>query len=805
MSKKMSRKKLKKMMKSLKKMLENLYYINRYYNEKIDDKSVLIESKNGEDVAGNMFYILKELSASEYQEYTVYLVAAENKIERFNNLLENYNISGVKVIKRLSLQYFKMLAKAKYLFTDTTFPYMFIKKDGQIYTNTWHGTPLKHMGNQVVNRKYAMGNVKRNFTFSDYLVYPNDEMKNKMMKAYGIENLYQGNILNAGYPRNAIFFNRDDEKELRKKLELENKQIICYMPTWRGNMLARKGNEQHKEIIDNIRYIDKKLNDNQIMYIKMHVLVQKDLNFDGFKHIKPFPKDIETYQFLNIADILITDYSSVFFDYANTKKKIILYTYDKEEYLSTRGFYYSLEEFPFPKVDTVEELVKEINLPKKYDETEFLKKFCTYDNKNAAKNLVKLVIKGEKCKEITIEKAKGNNKPNTLIYVSTLGLSGMTSSIISLMDVIDSNKENIYFSFRQSTLKREPLRIKKLPSECEVFPISSAFVYSFKDIITYILFYKLNISTNFVRKNMDKFYKREFLRLFGNVKFDRVIHFTGYEKRITGLLQRADAKRAIFVHNDMVQEIKTKGNQHLKTLYEAYNNYDRVVAVSNDIVPSIKNISKNDENIVIVNNAHDYKSILKKKEKEICFDENTASNVSEEVFKQIMEKKNFIKFINIARFSPEKGQKRLIDAFEKFYRNHKESFLIIIGGYGPLYKELNKYTKHLDSRYNIIIIKSISNPFPILKKCDLFILSSFYEALGLVLLEADTCGVPCISTDVTGPRGFMKKYNGHLVPDSEEGILQGMNDFVDGKIKCMNFDAEKYNQMVKEEYEKIFK
>ena len=118
--------------------------------------------------------------------------------------------------------------------------------------------------------------------------------------------------------------------------------------------------------------------------------------------------------------------------------------------------------------------------------------------------------------------------------------------------------------------------------------------------------------------------------------------------------------------------------------------------------------------------------------------------------------------------------------------------------------EKNEYIKHLDCRYNVIFIKSIDNPFPILKRCDLFILSSYYEALGLVLLEADTCGIPCIATDVRGPRGFLKKYNGTLVENSEEGILKGMNDFMQGKVKCMNFDAEKYNQQVKKEYEKIF-
>ena len=65
----------------------------------------------------------------------------------------------------------------------------------------------------------------------------------------------------------------------------------------------------------------------------------------------------------------------------------------------------------------------------------------------------------------------------------------------------------------------------------------------------------------------------------------------------------------------------------------------------------------------------------------------------------------------------------------------------------------------------------------ILKKCDLFILSSLYEGLGLVILEADTLGVPVISTDVEGPKGFMEEHGGFLVPNNEDGILWGMNEF----------------------------
>ena len=795
--------KLKKLKTKVINKIKQMYYLRCYYKEKIVDNYVLIESKQGEDLAGNMFYTLKEI-VKNHKNFEVFLTVAADQQKKLQKLLKKHGIESVKIVLYKSLDYYKLLATAKYLFNDTSFPMVFTKREGQVYTNTWHGTPLKQMGKDVINRKYAIGNVKRNLMFADYLVYPNDEMKEKMISAYGLQNLYNATVLNAGYPRNAVFFDKNSEKNVRKKLKLEGKQIIVYMPTWRGIMTNKEQGEQFKEIIELMRYMDEHLTDNQVFYVKMHVLVQKDLKFGDFKHIKSFPTGMETYEVLNTADVLITDYSSVFFDFANTKKKIVLYTYDEEEYTKTRGFYYSLDELPFPKVYTPKELLEEINTPKNYDDADFLKKFCTYDNIEAPKALVDYVLDGKESKQVKPEKLQKDGKDNVLIYSSTLALNGITSSLISLMNVIDSNKENIIFTFRQKALAHYPMRITKLPENSDVFPISSGFVYSFAEQVASILFYNLNINTRFVKKYIDRMYKREVIRLFGNAKFDKVIHFTGYEKRITGLFERFDAKRAIFVHNDMVSELKTKGNQHYKTLREAYNKYDRVVAVSEDIIDPIKKISGRDDNIVVVHNAHDYKTIIEKSKKEIEYSDTTVSNVSEKILKKLLDM-NYTKFINIARYSPEKGQKRLIDAFEKFYKANNNSLLIIIGGYGKLYEELHEYIKHLDCRYNVILIKSIDNPFPILKRCDLFILSSFYEALGLVLLEADTCGVPCFSTDVRGPRGFMKKYNGTLVENSEEGILKGMNDFMAGKIKCMNFDAEKYNQEVKQEYENIFK
>jgi CDP-glycerol glycerophosphotransferase len=97
----------------------------------------------------------------------------------------------------------------------------------------------------------------------------------------------------------------------------------------------------------------------------------------------------------------------------------------------------------------------------------------------------------------------------------------------------------------------------------------------------------------------------------------------------------------------------------------------------------------------------------------------------------------------------------------------------------------------------------MKNPMPVLKQCDFFLLSSYHEGLGLVLLEADTLGIPVVSTDIPGPQGFMQKYGGMLVPPDENGMYQAMQACIEGKVKPLNVDYEEYNRYAVEQFEQM--
>ncbi|KZX17305.1 glycosyltransferase [Methanobrevibacter filiformis] len=800
--------KSKRLFKKLKRETHNVIkdsILIRYYNNlEIDEKLIVVESKNGKDIGGNIFYLLKELSDERFKDFKVVLPIRKNNLKNIDKFFLNHNISNIEFCEVGTLKYYKYLFSGKYLFNDSTFPSSFIKKDSQIYVNLWHGTPLKKLGRDVPRRAYALGNVQKNFIMADYLLYPSQYMEKHMIDAYMLRNLTNAKILNMGYPRNSIFLNDEARKSLKFKLGLENKEIIVYMPTYRGALTELKSQEFTEELKSYLSAIDSLLHNNQIFYVKLHPFVKYSINCEIYNHIKVFPEFYETYEFLNIADTLITDYSSIFFDFAVTRNKIILFPYDESKYSEEHGLYMDLEDLPFPKVYNPQDLINEINSEKNYNDDEFIEKFCSYEDIDSPKYLCDFIISNKKDDKVHIKEIKHNGKENVLFYSGNLAKNGITSSMFSLLENIDLDKRNYFLSFRMKKTRRYSLTVSELTREVDYIPINDKNNYNFLEALAYFTYYKLNKSNSAIVKQLDKSFKRNIKKHYYNTKFDMVVHFTGYEQAITSLLRRFDTKRVIYAHNDLVEELNTKKNQHFLTLKDAYNDYDKIAIVSEDLKEPTLKIKGNMDNVYVVENFISDESILEKSKLPIHFDEITKSNVELDELKDILNS-NSHKFITIGRFSHEKGHLRLLKVFNEYYKRNKDVYLIIIGGYGRLYRKTLEYAESLECYSRVVIINYMSNPFPILKSCDLFILSSFYEGLGLVLLEADILGIKVFSTDIKGPKTFMEKYNGLLVENSENGICKGINDYFEGRISKLNIDYKEYNQNIHDQFEELFK
>ncbi|GAB4318056.1 MAG: hypothetical protein Kow0019_19450 [Methanobacteriaceae archaeon] len=568
-----------------------------YYNLPIDKNLILLESKNGGDIAGNIFYIIKELNKNEYGDYKIVISLKKELHDIKKNLLHNYDIFDFIFTETGSLEYYKYLYSAKYLFSDSTFPSVFIKKPEQIYLNTWHGTPLKKLGKTNEKRCYGLGNVQRNFAMADYLLYPNPFMEETMINSFMLKNLSKAKIMNEGYPRNTIFFNKDAASELKSQLGINDKQVIVYMPTWRGLYTNLDIKGQNKTINKYLSEIDALLSNKQVLFVKLHTVVKDELNYKEYKHIKAFPQEYETYHILNMADCLITDYSSVLFDFACSKKKIILFVYDEDEYLKETGTYFSLDELPFPKVYSATELVKEINKPKKYHDKEFLEKFCKYENSNATETICKYLF-FDQDNNVQIKDVGSDGKENILIYIGSLSDDQITESLVTLLENINLKKRNYYLTFRASQVKNNVSKLFELSKKLNYIPMHDNLTLNLKDLMAFRLFFKHNKLNNMIKKQLDLCYKRNLVKYFPTIKFDKIIHFTGFDKQIINLLEREDGEKTIFVHKNILKEIE-KGKQHEITLKQAYNNYDHIFITKKELFKPTLELSSKSDNIIV--------------------------------------------------------------------------------------------------------------------------------------------------------------------------------------------------------------
>lgn len=780
-------------------------YIRFYDALPIDDQTILMEAEQGRTLNGNIFYIAKYLSQSpKYQNFKLYLSARGGNVRRFQKMLEFHNVENIQVLSLSSNEYFRILASAKYLITDTSFLPFFVKKEGQVYLNTWHGTPLKCLGKNIQTGPHGIGNGQRNFVCSDFLLFPNEYTMKHIIEDYMLENISQSKCVLAGYPRNEVFFDDESRARLQEEFELLDKRVYAYMPTFRGGVSTGTTPKSDAYMMYYLCELDKQLSEDEVLYVNLHPIVMKSgVDFQQFQHIRKFPEDYETYEFLNVADVLVTDYSSVFFDFACTGRKIVLFPYDKEDYLADRGMYFSMDDLPFPQVRDEKELLCELRTEKQYDDREFLRTFSPYEGTSTTQRLCDHVILGEDT-GLRMEKMPNNGKENVLLYVGNLAGNGITASMMALLDTIDREKRNYYITFVTEYVQPYYKTLFTLPEGVSFYPTTGDLNLTVANRIVRKLFKWRIISTSLYAKLLGKRIRQDYERSFGCAKFDTVIQFNGYEQEIILRFSTAPCRKAIFVHSDMLAEIKIRGNQRKDVLRYAYRNYDKVAVVTEGMRWPTDKIAGKKANVCVVKNAIAYKEILRKAEEEIALDTFTKCSVEPEAFLELMASP-CTKLISVGRFSPEKGHKRLVDAFYRQWQETPEIKLIIMGGssYGDEYERLLEYVLSLGLEEAVILLCRVSNPYPIVKACDYFVLSSFYEGFGLVLAEADILGKPVVSTDISGPRDFMLEHGGTLVENSEEGLYQGIKLLCQGKVKPMNVDYEAYNQEVIREFEQL--
>lgn len=299
---------------------------------------------------------------------------------------------------RGSWRYYWYLARAEFWVDNQGFPRNFTRRRETTYIQTWHGTPLKRMGfdSPALERASAATRKRHKAMMRRWsaLLVPSQYFVDTFVKSFR----YEGQLVRCGLPRNDLLVRGIDEerrRELRRSLNLpDDRRVVLYAPTFRDR--DRRLGKEYKEPFD-LDQLMTELQDEFHLAFRTHYL-------DDYKvseRYRTFATDVSLHhdvtELMLAADILVTDYSSVMFDFANTWRPMVFYVHDYEDYArEERGTYFDLaEEAPGPLVRDTDELIATLRdldaVHERHREryAAFREKFCEYETGHAADHVVK--------------------------------------------------------------------------------------------------------------------------------------------------------------------------------------------------------------------------------------------------------------------------------------------------------------------------------------------------------------------------------------------------------------------------------
>lgn len=804
------------------------YEIHSYWRRQpIVPDTVLYESFSGNGMLCNPEAIFRRLLASPDMSHLRHIWVLSDLDQYRSTMAEFAGRPDVNFVRYGSPAYFRALATSTYLVNNATFPPDFSKRSGQVYLNTWHGTPLKRMGYDIEDGALATANIIRNFVAADYLLAANPFMADQMYEtAYKLKNIYRGTIVEEGYPR--IDRQRLDDAELAQVrarlvesgIPLGDRKVILYAPTWKGTNFSQP-TDDIDELLTHVAAIENRIDTSRYaLLLKTHQVVH------ALAHTRPelkrmlVPNELPTNTILGATDILVTDYSSIFIDFLETGRPIAFFTPDLAEYADSRGLYFEPGDWPGPVCASTHELADALNeiaaggdsVPadrrERYERMQGL--FSAFEDGEASARVVDIVFRG-KTDGYRLRTDHSDGRRSILLYLGGMRPNGITTSVLNLLNNIDHDEYDVSAFFAQS---KSPAAINKqraINPAVRQFPrVGGMNGAKLRHLARHLDFRRGRIAEHRDDRSQNELWDDEWTRCFGESRFDFVVDFSGYGPFwATLLLHSPDAIRSIWLHNDLASDAhrevdgEKKMLHSLTQLFTLYEQYDHLVSVS----PTLSDINRAEladyadpHKFISALNSVDADHILEyaaEDLREATFDEETGTSPA--WADTLLAHDDVTTFVTVGRLSPEKNQGRLIRAFAVIHAENPKTRLVIVGS-GPLEDELTALIGELGLEGSVFLTGMQRNPHVIMANADCFVLSSDYEGQPMVILEALVLGLPIVTVQFASAKNALPAGSGLVVPQSVEGVVDGLNAFLRGDVPASVFDYHAYNRKAVEQF-----
>jgi CDP-glycerol glycerophosphotransferase (TagB/SpsB family)/glycosyltransferase involved in cell wall biosynthesis len=765
-------------------------------------------------------------------------------------------------VKYRSPAYFKALSTAGLLINNASFPPEFNKRPGQVYVNTWHGTPLKHMGYDEPQGAEPTRNVIRNFVMADYLVSSGEFMTHQMYEsAFRLRNIYRGRILEYGFPRTDRQFMDDARRAevlrtLRERGVEASGRIVLYAPTWRGESFYAPNNDA-RLLGERIRRLRAELPAGTTVLLKVH---QQVFEFAANQpELASFlvPNDLPTNAVLGVTDVLVTDYSSIFFDFLDTGRPIVFFTPDQADYSETRGLYLTQQELPGPSATTPSELAALLNAVGTGEAADPLvshaevyaaarQRFAAAEDGHVSERVLETVLSG-RTEGPGIVEASRDGREKLLVFLGGMKSNGITTSALNLLANLDYDRFDVSAVYNHSRGEDRMKNAEAIDRRVRRFARIGAFAPGkrHRRRRRALMAHGAEMDPKDFGTMLDLL-GDEWHRCFGPTEFDYVVDFSGYSPFYAFLLSLAPARaKSIWMHNDLLADQMREVEGHrpheanLRSVFSSYRYYDHLVSVSD----ALQEINQDNlrqyapqEKFTFARNPIDHERILRMAhgpaggedawsshpvlstmrlavEPELAVSESAAliaeahglQSMRDEIERRLAiativpPRKGVKTFVTVGRLSPEKNHERLLRAFDLVHQDDPDTRLVFVG-YGPLAEKLQRIAKELGLAQSVTFAGLQHNPFAIMANSDVFVLSSDYEGQPMVIHEARVLGLPVVTTAFGSVEGAMPEGVGLVVPRDHEALAEGMRAALRGEVPNPPFDAQAYNHEAMDDF-----
>ena len=322
----------------------------------ISNKKILVSSYYGKGYGDNPKYIVEAL-LKRNQNYKIYWIVIDDGAK-------STLPAGVKAVRLTGVLLPFHSATAKIWIDNCRREFPYYKKKGQFYLQTWHGFALKRIEKDVAEHlaETYVKSAIRDSKAIDLIVSDSKFMTGIYQNSFW----YQGKIAEFGAPRNDELLCVESQKKNRAEIQNyyhlpKEAKILLYAPTFRADKSLEPYRIDLKRVAEACK---EKFASDFIVLVRLHPNISErssELDFPWGDSIVDVSKFHDMQVLLSASDVVISDYSSLMFDFAISKKPCFQFATDIEAYKQDRNFYFSLDELPFSVAKNNDELVKDIS------------------------------------------------------------------------------------------------------------------------------------------------------------------------------------------------------------------------------------------------------------------------------------------------------------------------------------------------------------------------------------------------------------------------------------------------------------